>query len=70
VRLYRQNLPAERASNCWLLSSRRNQEDSWKQALVSNNWSSSWQTGKALREFLEVETSTAQLMTYLLKLKS
>lgn len=45
-------------------------QDSWKQALLSNNWSASWQTGKALQEFLEVETSTAQLMSYLLRLKS
>ena len=64
------NLPAERAQQLLAAIDHASNQDSWKQALVSNNWNSSWQTGKALHEFLEVETSTAQLMTYLLKLKS
>ena len=64
------NLPAERAQQLLAAINHASNQDSWKQALVSNNWNSSWQTGKALHEFLEVETSTAQLMTYLLKLKS
>ena len=64
------NLPAERAQQLLAAIEQASNQDSWKQALVSNNWSSSWKTGKALQEFLEVETSTAQLMTYLLKLKS
>jgi putative tricarboxylic transport membrane protein len=64
------NLPAERAQQLLAAIDHASNQDSWKQALVSNNWNSSWQTGKALQEFLEVETSTAQLMTYLLKLKS
>lgn len=64
------NLPAERSQQLLAAIDHASNQDSWKQALVSNNWSSSWQTGKALQEFLEVETSTAQLMTYLLKLKS
>ena len=64
------NLPAERAQQLLAAIDHASNQDSWKQALVSNNWSSSWKTGKALQEFLEVETSTAQLMTYLLKLKS
>ena len=64
------NLPAERAQQLLAAIEQASNQDSWKQALVSNNWNSSWQTGKALHEFLEVETSTAQLMTYLLKLKS
>lgn len=64
------NLPAERAQQLLAAIDHASSQDSWKQALVSNNWNSSWQTGKALHEFLEVETSTAQLMTYLLKLKS
>ncbi|MDH1336359.1 tripartite tricarboxylate transporter substrate-binding protein [Comamonas thiooxydans] len=64
------NLPAERTQQLLAAIDHASNQDSWKQALVSNNWNSSWQTGKALHEFLEVETSTAQLMTYLLKLKS
>ncbi|WP_314971937.1 tripartite tricarboxylate transporter substrate-binding protein [Comamonas testosteroni] len=64
------NLPAERAQQLLAAIDHASNQDSWKQALVGNNWNSSWQTGKALHEFLEVETSTAQLMTYLLKLKS
>ena len=36
----------------------------------SNSWNASWQTGKSLQDFLEIETSTAQLMSYLLKLKT
>ncbi|MGU3625874.1 tripartite tricarboxylate transporter substrate binding protein [Comamonas sp. C24C] len=64
------NLPAERIQQLLAAIDHASNQEQWKQALVSNNWSSSWQTGKALQEFLEVETSTAQLMTYLLKLKS
>ncbi len=64
------NLPAERIQQLLAAIDHASNHEQWKQALVSNNWSSSWQTGKALQEFLEVETSTAQLMTYLLKLKS
>ncbi len=64
------NLPAERSQQLLAAIDHASNQDNWKQALVSNNWSSSWQTGKALQEFLEVEASTAQLMTYLLKLKS
>lgn len=64
------NLPAERSQQLLAAIDYASNQDNWKQALVSNNWSSSWQTGKALQEFLEVEASTAQLMTYLLKLKS
>ncbi|NIF83771.1 tripartite tricarboxylate transporter substrate binding protein [Comamonas sp. Tr-654] len=64
------NLPAERTQQLLAAIDHASNQELWKQALVSNNWSSSWQTGKALQEFLEVETSTAQLMTYLLKLKS
>ncbi|MDN5503971.1 MAG: tripartite tricarboxylate transporter substrate binding protein [Comamonas sp.] len=63
------NLPAERSQQLLAAIDHASNQDNWKQALVSNNWSSSWQTGKALQEFLEVEASTAQLMTYLLKLK-
>lgn len=63
------NLPAERSQQLLAAIDYASNQDNWKQALVSNNWSSSWQTGKALQEFLEVEASTAQLMTYLLKLK-
>lgn len=64
------NLPAERIKQLLAAIDHASNQEHWKQALASNNWSSSWQTGKALQEFLEVETSTAQLMTYLLKLKS
>lgn len=64
------NLPAERIQQLLAAIDHASNQEQWKQALISNNWSSSWQTGKALQEFLEVETSTAQLMTYLLKLKS
>ena len=64
------NLPAERAGQLLAAIEYASNQDSWKQALLSNNWSASWQTGKALQEFLEVETSTAQLMSYLLRLKS
>ncbi|KOC27002.1 twin-arginine translocation pathway signal protein [Comamonas testosteroni] len=64
------NLPAERSQQLLAAIDHASNQDNWKQALVGNNWSSSWQTGKALQEFLEVEASTAQLMTYLLKLKS
>ncbi|KGH32401.1 Bug family tripartite tricarboxylate transporter substrate binding protein [Comamonas testosteroni] len=64
------NLPAERSQQLLAAIDYASNQDNWKQALVGNNWSSSWQTGKALQEFLEVEASTAQLMTYLLKLKS
>jgi putative tricarboxylic transport membrane protein len=64
------NLPAERSQQMLAAIEYAVAQDSWKQSLASNNWSPSWQSGKALHDFLEIETSTAQLMTYLLKLKS
>ena len=45
-------------------------QDSWKSSLSSNNWNASLQSGKNLQDFLEIETSTAQIMSHLLKLKA
>lgn len=45
-------------------------QESWLRALRSNRWDSALQSGKDLREFLELEQTTASVMTYLLKLKS
>ena len=42
---------------------------SWKRSLQSNRWDPSWQTGKDFSDFLSMETATAEVMNYLLKLK-
>ena len=44
--------------------------ESWQRALKTNRWEPSWQTGKDFGEFLELELTTARVMTYLLKLKA
>lgn len=64
------NLPAERSQQLMSAIEYATSQESWKKSLASNSWNASWQTGKALQDFLEIETSTAQLMTYLLKLKT
>jgi putative tricarboxylic transport membrane protein len=45
-------------------------QESWQRALRNNRWDGAWQSGKDLRQFLELEQTTAGVMTYLLKLKS
>ena len=64
------NLPAERIQQMIAAIEFASNHESWKQSLSSNHWNASWQTGKPLQDFMEIETSTAQLMSYLLKLKS
>ena len=64
------NLPAERIQQMTAAIEFATSQDSWKQSLSSNSWNASWQTGKSLQDFLEIETATAQLMSYLLKLKT
>ena len=64
------NVAPERAKQMLAAIEFASNQDSWKQSLASNSWNASWMTGKALHDFMEIETSTAQLMTYLLKLKS
>ena len=44
--------------------------ESWKTSLSTNRWHPAWQSGKDFAEFLEMENTTAQVMNYLLKLKS
>jgi putative tricarboxylic transport membrane protein len=43
--------------------------ESWQRALRQNRWESSWQAGRDFSGFLELEHTTASVMTYLLKLK-
>ena len=64
------NVPAARAQQMLAAVEFAVTQESWKQSLNSNSWNASWQTGKALQDFMEIETSTAQLTTYLLKLKT
>lgn len=64
------NVPPERTKQLLAAIEYASNQDNWKQSLASNSWNASWMTGKALQDFMEIETSTAQLMTYLLKLKS
>lgn len=64
------NLPAARSQQMTAAIEFATNQASWKQSLSSNSWNASWQTGKSLQDFLEIETSTAQLMSYLLKLKT
>ena len=64
------NIPAARSQQMLTAIEYAVAQDSWKQSLSSNSWNASWQTGKALQDFMEIETSTAQLTTYLLKLKA
>lgn len=64
------NVPAARAQQMLTAVEFAVSQDSWKQSLNSNSWNASWQTGKALQDFMEIETSTAQLTTHLLKLKT
>ena len=64
------NVAPERAKQMLAAIEFASNQDSWKQSLASNSWNASWMTGQALHDFMEIETSTAQLMTYLLKLKS
>ncbi|MEF9948486.1 MAG: tripartite tricarboxylate transporter substrate-binding protein [Comamonas sp.] len=64
------NVAPERSKQMLAAIEFASNHDSWKQSLASNSWNASWMTGKALQDFMEIETSTAQLMTYLLKLKS
>lgn len=64
------DLPAARAQQMISAIEFATSQDSWKQSLSSNSWNASWQTGKSLQDFLEIETSTAQLMSHLLKLKT
>jgi putative tricarboxylic transport membrane protein len=45
------------------------QHESWQRALRQNRWESSWQAGRDFSGFLELEHTTASVMTYLLKLK-
>lgn len=45
-------------------------QESWQRALRNNRWDGAWQSGKDLRQFLELEQTTASVMTYLLKLRS
>lgn len=63
-------LPPARSQQLLAAIQHASSHESWKSSLSSNHWSSSWLTGKSLLEFMEVETSTAQLMTYMLKLKN
>ncbi len=44
--------------------------ESWQRALRQNHWEQSWLTGRDFNEFLELELTTARVMTYLLKLKA
>jgi putative tricarboxylic transport membrane protein len=44
--------------------------ESWLQTLKQNRWEASWLTGKDLAEFMELDLTTARVMTYLLKLKT
>lgn len=46
------------------------QHESWQRALRQNRWEPSWQAGRDFSGFLELEHTTASVMTYLLKLKS
>jgi putative tricarboxylic transport membrane protein len=46
------------------------QHDSWQRALRQNRWEASWQAGRDFSGFLELELTTASVMTYLLKLKA
>lgn len=42
----------------------------WQNTLRQNRWNPSWLTGKNLRDFMELDATTANAMVYLLKLKS
>lgn len=64
------HVAAERSKQLLAAIEYASNQESWKQSLASNSWNASLMTGKSLHDFMEVETSTAQLMTYLLKLKS
>lgn len=65
-----QNIPTARAQQMLAAIEYAASHDSWKSSLSSNSWNASWQSGKSLHDFLEIETSTAQIMMQLLKLKA
>ena len=64
------NLSPDRTQQMLAAIQHASAHESWKNSLSSNHWNSSWLTGKSLLEFMEVETATAQLMAYMLKLKN
>ncbi|MBS0292813.1 MAG: tripartite tricarboxylate transporter substrate binding protein [Proteobacteria bacterium] len=65
-----QDVPAARVEELARALNQATAQDRWQTALRDNRWDAAWQTGKDFRDFLEIEQSTASVMTYLLKLKS
>lgn len=63
-------VPAARAQALVAAVEQATLHESWQRTLRQNRWEASWQTGKDFGEFLELELTTARVMTYLLKLKA
>lgn len=63
-------VPAPRAQALLAAIEQATLHDRWQNALRQNRWEPSWQTGRDFTGFLELEMTTASVMTYLLKLKA
>lgn len=63
------NLPASRVQEMTAALKRASQHESWQRTLQNNRWVHSWAEGKNFADFLDLELSTTQVLTLLLKLK-
>ncbi len=64
------NVPANRVQEMAAALKRAVQHESWQRTLHNNRWVHAWAEGKGFADFLDLELSTTQVLTLLLKLKA
>lgn len=63
------DVPAERRQALLQAVRQAVNSEAWQKAVKRNNWDPFWQEGSAFQGFVELDSSMADVLIYLLKLK-